>query len=392
MRGAKVYGIIIAVTVIIYILFEWLAPRPVSWDASLKHTDKRPYGTYVLHQSLEDLFPKNTIKTNHDNYYELWDNDTTFNHSLIIIRPNFYSDEYSLDALLDYINEGNDVFISSFSFDSYLLDSLGIDVKSKYLGKDGDSIHLTLNHVSNAKGVIKYANITYFPHNSDAHFPLQVFGRSAKAANFIQFHIGKGKLYLHSSPIALTNYNILNHNTYEYVETLFSVLPNRDILWDVSLDMIEMKDRNALRYIHSEEHLNKAYYLLVFLLILYIIFKIKREQRPIPIVEPPVNNSLELVDSVSQLYIHNKSHKHMADKMIRHFFDYINTKYFIRSQVLNDAFIEKLSRKSGQDISEVKTLVKLIQTIRSSENISDTSLLDLNSRIDKLKQDKNTKS
>ena len=391
MRGAKVYGIIIAVTVVIYILFEWLAPRSVSWTASLKHTDKKPYGTYVLHHSMEDLFPNSTIKINHDNYYELWEDDTTFNHSMIIIRPSFYSDEYSLDALLDYVNEGNEVFISSFSFDSYLLDSLGIGIGSQYLGKNGDSIHLTLYHDSNAKGVIKYANKTYFTDYTKAHFPYQVRGKSGYV-NFIQFDIGKGHLYMHSSPIALTNYNILNNNTYEYVETLFSILPDQDILWDVSLDMIETEDRNALRYIHSEEHLNKAYYLLVFLLLLYIIFKIKREQRPIPIVEPPVNNSLELVDSVSQLYIHNKSHKHMADKMIRHFFDYIQTKYFIRSQVLNDAFIDKLSRKSGQDKNEVKTLVKLIQAIRSSEDISDTTLLDLNSRIEKFKQNKNTKS
>jgi hypothetical protein len=392
MRGAKIYGIIIAITVVVYILFEWLAPRSVSWDASLKYTDKKPYGTYVLYKSLEDLFPNTTIKTNHENYYELWENDTTFNHSMIIIRPSFYSDEYSIDALLDYVNEGNDVFISSFAFDSYLLDSLGIGINSKYLGKNGDSIHLKLNHDSNAEGVIKYANKTYFSPYSNAHFPYKVYGKSGKTANLILFHIGKGNLCLHSSPIALTNYNILNYNTYEYVETLFSILPNQDILWDVSLDMVETEDRNALRYIHSEEHLNRAYYLLVFLLILYIIFKIKREQRPIPIVEPPVNNSLELVDSVSQLYIHNKSHKHMADKMIRHFFDYIHTKYFIRSQVLNDAFIDKLSRKSGQDKNEVKTLVKLIQVIRSSESISDTSLLDLNNRIEKFKQDKNTKS
>lgn len=391
MRGAKIYVIIIAVTVVLYVLFEWLAPRSVSWNASLKHTDKKPYGTYVFYNSLGDLFPESTIGNNRDNYYQLWENDTLFNHNLLIIRPSFYSDEYSIDALLDYISEGNNVFISSSYFDSYLLDSLNIKVNSTYLGKDGDSIRLTLNNYAKNKATIKYANKTYFENYSDSPFDYMVFGRS-KQANFIQFSIGKGNLYLHSTPIAFTNFNILNNNTYEYTESIISILPDYDILWDVSLDITNDEDRSTLRYIHSENHLSKAYYLLALLLILYIVFKIKREQRPIPIIEPPTNNSLELVDSVSQLYIHNKSHKHLADKMIRHFFDYILNKYFIRSQIMNDAFINKLSRKSGQDNEEVKTLTKLIQSIRNSENISDVTLLELNSRIEKFKQDKNTKS
>jgi len=82
----------------------------------------------------------------------------------------------------------------------------------------------------------------------------------------------------------------------------------------------------------------------------------------------------------------------MADKIIRHFFDYLNTRFFIRSQTLSDDYIDKLSRKSGQETSEVKKLVQLIQSIRNSESISDTTLLELNSRIEKFKQAKNKKS
>ena len=393
MRNTKTYGIILAVTVVLYILFEWLAPRTVSWEASLKYRDKKPYGTYIFYESLEDLFPSNQLQNNRQNYYQLWEYDTTYNHNLIIIRPDFYTDDYSIDALLDYINEGNTVLLSAFSFDSYLKDTLGIYINSQYLGNNGQLISMNLKDYPNIQGVIKYSSITTFESISSIKYPYKILGKAKnKYPNYIRFEIGKGKLFIHTNPLVFTNFNILKKQTDEYTEHLVSYLPNNSLLWDVSLDHLESEDRRALRYILSETHLKTAYYIALFLFILYILFKAKREQRAIPVVEPLVNNSLELVDSVSQLYIHKKSHKNMADKIIRHFFDYLNTRFFIRSQTLSDDYIDKLSRKSGQETSEVKKLVQLIQSIRNSESISDTTLLELNSRIEKFKQAKNKKS
>ena len=387
----KIYGAIVIVTIVFYALFEWIAPRSVSWEASLKYQDKKPYGTYVFYESLQNLFPESNVNHNRKNYYELWENDTTYNHNLFIIRPDFYTDEYSTDALLDYIYEGNNVFISSFSFDSYFNDTLGISMNSKYVGKEGELIPLHLGDYPNDKVFIKYAHITTFINLKELKYNYKVLGKST-GINFLRIDIGEGHLYLHSNPIAFTNFNILKKQTTTYVEHVVSYLPEQDILWDTSLDIVQTEDRRALRYILSEKHLKIAYYLALVLFIMYILFKAKREQRAIPIVAPPANNSLELVDSVSQLYIHKKSHKNMADKMIRHFFDYLQNRYYIRSQILNDTFIDKLSKKSAKDEGDVKLLIQLMITIRNSEHISDVTLLELNSRIEQFKQDKNTKS
>jgi hypothetical protein len=255
---------------------------------------------------------------------------------------------------------------------------------------DEHVVKCTLKEFPKNTGYFIQKNETYYLDVDAARFPVKILGNN-KGPNFLRFRIGKGYLYMHSSPRAFTNYPLLRGETDKYVEAVMAYLPQQDVYWDVSLDKTteqDIEEEREIKELLKDPMMKIAYYLALGLFLLFIIIKIKREQRAIPVVEPPRNDSLALVGSVTQLYLQNNNHKPIADKIIRHFFDYIQNRYYLNYRTLDRQFIEKLSKKSGIDMQTVSQLIQLIQQIRESEYIDDNTLLLLNDRIEKFKNKK----
>jgi hypothetical protein len=390
MKGLKAYGLIIVSMVLLYLFLEWAAPRSVSWDSDYSPNSKDPYGTWVFRQRIQDLFPGHKVNSNSKNYYKLWLEDKTYNHNLIIIRDAIWTDKSTIAALLRFVRQGNTVFISTSYLNRTLSDTLGINRQYIPYMSDEHVVKCTLKEFPNNTGYFIQKNETYYLDVDAARFPVKILGNN-KGPNFLRFRIGKGYLYMHSSPRAFTNYPLLRGETDKYVEAVMAYLPQQDVYWDVSLDKTteqDIEEEREIKELLKDPMMKIAYYLALGLFLLFIIIKIKREQRAIPVVEPPRNDSLALAGSVTQLYLQNNNHKPIADKIIRHFFDYIQNRYYLSYRTLDRQFIEKLSKKSGIDMQTVSQLIQLIQQIRESEYIDDNTLLLLNDRIEKFKNKK----
>ena len=57
MKDFKIYLFIATVLLVIYVVAQVNRPKPVDWNTTLDDNDKIPFGTYVLHQQLKDIFP-----------------------------------------------------------------------------------------------------------------------------------------------------------------------------------------------------------------------------------------------------------------------------------------------------------------------------------------------
>ena len=90
---------------------------------------------------------------------------------------------------------------------------------------------------------------------------------------------------------------------------------------------------------------------------------------------------MELIESISELYLYKKSNKAIADKMIRQHLDYILQKYYIKSTNFDDNFINKLSIKASKDKKDVAYMTKLIIRVKGTKSISSELLLELNQVI-----------
>jgi predicted nucleic acid-binding protein len=105
----------------------------------------------------------------------------------------------------------------------------------------------------------------------------------------------------------------------------------------------------------------------------------------IPVIQPLHNSSVDFVRTIGRLYFQQKDHKNLARKIIAHFLEHVRNTYNISTSVLDEAFITKLSYKSGISREEIQELAYEIKYVEESPSITEDELLSLSKRIEKLK-------
>ena len=383
MKIPRTYIIILSLGIIILILLEYHKPDKVSWDPNFSSEEKTPYGTYVLYNSLSDLFKDRTIHENSKSLFEFIRNNGRESFNVISVANQFNPDTKSLEKLMNHVAEGNTVFISTLHFSPALIDSLNIDIRREYF-KEKKWQQLDLKKWESGTNTyeIEYSYELTFDsvlQNKNA----KILGYSRlKHPNFVQVKYKKGAFYLHSSPLAFSNYHILKRDTKGYVEQVFSRLPGNPVVWHDRTMQDTYVSSSPLRYILSVDTLQTAYYLVLLTALLYLIFNIKRRQQVIPVVESPPERSFLFIRSVAKLYYFEKDHKAIALKKIRHFRAFLKERFFLREVDFTDDFAEVLSRKTKYDSAKLKQLFALIHRILSDKKISGELLIELNRQLE----------
>jgi hypothetical protein len=306
-----------------------------------------------------------------------------------------YLSEAAQKAMLNYVSNGNTLFISSENIDSTLLDSLGCKEvqsfgKSDYL----ENMRYTAVRLDSAA----YYNIvpyTYYYYPFFNHFiqydstVTNVLGTNEIGkANFVEIFYGRGRVYLHCEPRALSNYFLLQKQNYLYLQNLFTFI-NRTpehIYWD---DYYNKRNRpsakdskNAFQLLLQYPATAGAFWIVLCLLLLYILFGGKRRQRIVEAIQPNVNTTVAFTETIGRLYLQKKDNRNIAAKMIMYFQEHIRKQYFLNTSHVNDDFITTLSRKSDVPKEITAGLFKLISELQEAPEISDEQLLFLNRQID----------
>lgn len=375
----RFYIILLLLSISLFVLFEWIKPRDVSWETTFSSRSNMPYGTYVIANLLPQLFPDQQIRINKNNYYDLFNN--LENANVIIIHNAFETDEYSIDAMLESIKNGSEVFISANNFNQYLLDTLGLNTL-EYWGDELEFNFVSKPFMVDSNYILEYKYSTYF--ELDSCLVYNEIGNLVydDFINFIRVDIGQGTLFLNTNPLAFTNYSLLTGNNRDYVEKAFSMMEVRDIVWDEYLQIQESSHLSTLQYIANNPSLRNAYYIGTILLFLFAVFYGKRRQKSIPIIAPLKNDSLEFAETISSLYLQQKKHKNITDKRIMYFFDNINHRYHIKSRILDEDLIQKLILRTSKSEDEIKELITSMQKIRNAKKVSDKELLRFNKKLE----------
>ena len=157
---------------------------------------------------------------------------------------------------------------------------------------------------------------------------------------------------------------------------------SKTVFWDEYYKTGRAAVRTPLRFILSTQPLRWAYYILIFSILIYIIFEGKRKQRIIPEINPLQNSTLEFAGIIGKLYYQRKNHKNITEKKIRYFLDQIRSRYYIRLDEFNDETLEKISRRSGVELKEVKSIFKYINYIEIIPKVKGKELKHINSLIE----------
>ncbi|MDE5612784.1 MAG: hypothetical protein K2I90_12305 [Odoribacter sp.] len=375
-----------------YAWYETEGPKEVDWSATYSRKDKIPYGTYILYRSLPHLFPEaEIVPANLDLYEELQKVEQVRNTGYISVSAYFKTDGEGAKRLLEWIGRGNWAFIVADKLQDSLLDALGIALD--YAETSG-AFKLVYGGSKPKMYPGKSGYLPYFKLPSD--FSGEVLGRNEQDSmpHFIRIPYRKGQLLLNLKPVLFTNHAVLDSVRGDYYYQALSFLPadTKKIIWDVlSADKGNMVwgaygtalPKTPLWVILRYPALKLALYLILAGALLYVFFRARREQRPVPMMLPPRNRMLEFVSTISLLYYKKGEHVSVALKRIDFFLERVRVRYFLRTDNLNDRFAELLAERSGAEREEVEALVRLICRIRERRQVSEEELKQLMEKTEK---------
>jgi len=359
-----------------------------------------PFGTKVAYNLIQQTYPQNQIQEL-ETEKEVADfsyDDTGF--FCICIARNVFASKDEAGSILNYANAGNTYFISAENISSELLDTLGVSLNGIDEYND-DWSSLKNTYLSLSSPLVKdRSGYGYFflPFlNSFTKYDpatTRVLGLNEEGhPDFIVIFYGKGKIFLHCAPGAFSNYFLLQHSNYKYLQNLLALMPAtpQHLYWDdyYYKHNSPPSSGSGLRVLFQYLAMKWAFWLSLILLLLYIIFGGKRKQRIVPVLSPMKNTTVAYTETVSRLYLQKKDNKNIGEKMITYFFEYIRNQFFLNTNHLNEEFIDTLSRKSGVPKETTAALFKTITDIQQQGVVSDQQLLSLNKQIENFYKNRN---
>lgn len=367
------------------------ASRKMDERITLKQRDQIPYGTAAARSLLQGLFPYATVYTDAKSP-GMWDEISNLGRNQAVIltsRAAFNADEYELERLLNFAEHGNYVLIISKGFSNEAVKTFGFTYSQNsfedLFGEPGDSLAVKLEKpFFRSDEVFVYPGFKYeswFSYVDSAH--TAVLGRNAAGQpDFLKFSRGSGAIFIHSAPLAFSNYFILHKNNIRYFQSVLSVIPRNveRILWNEyylakpTVGSSEKQEENWLRPLLRIPAFRWGFLTLLFLTVLYVLLNSRRRQRLIPVRARPRNESLDFIKTMGRLYHERKDHTDIAQKMGVYFLEHIRAVYKLPTHTLDENFIRALHFKSGYPEHELNDIVSFLNDVKTSPAVSEERL------------------
>ncbi|MBX7108767.1 MAG: hypothetical protein K1X61_08990 [Chitinophagales bacterium] len=396
-RAAWIIAVIAFCILIAFVLYRFRDAKQVNWYAMYRENGEQPYDVSVIAQLLQHYFPAYTFTAMHQSAAATLPLTDTAKSSYIFIGAQLYLAENDISRLRDFVFRGNDAFIAAEILPGELLDSI-IHLEEFSGGRlpylTDSFIHINFSHHSLFKqdgfrfGYVfewKSAmnNWNYFPdslmqESGDAYVSLATVNDSF--LNYIKVPYGAGNFYLHSTPICFCNYYLLQPEALEHAQKVFSHLAASNIYWDEFSKVPQTAPGNRagtdtpLHYILSQTGLRWAWYVLLSMAALFLLFRARRDQRIIPIAEQRSNTSLEFIQTIGSLYLQQQDHRALALQKMKLFLAFIRQRYAIQTKNMDADFVMKLAEKSQVQSAKIRQLTEDYTTIENMHAISKEQL------------------
>ena len=383
-------GLVVSAIILLFFTGDNKPKRQFDGRITLRVKDKRPYGSFIAFEGLKSFFPKAAVNISKQEP-GYWDSISNYDpaQAVVIVSPYFHADEQEMKKLLEFIENGNDAFISTMEISYDAEQMMKCDVNSA----DGMMYYFEQTEGSDLLSVslarppfIRKAAYTYPGKRYDFYFyktdtaTTTVLGYDKNSnPNFIHLKAGKGNLYIHLAPLTFSNYFLLHNNNISYYENLLSVISpaTTRIIWDEYFISKRQKRQERTSWLSAflkHKALKWALLTALITLLLYVLSEMRRKQRIIPVVAKPKNDSLDFVKTIGRLYHDKGDHINLGRKMSAYFLEHVRSRYKLATSELNDEFISNLHGKTGISEEEIRELVLFIKNMDTMTEISDKQL------------------
>lgn len=392
-KRSKAIVYIFCAFLLLLIISETTRPKPINWNPSYVANDTQPFGSSVFYEELPSLFPESTFETVTIDPFEFLQDTTAYktNTAYLFLNDYIYLDENQTKKMKSYVAAGNTVFISSNTVFFSITDTISMDARIDYeelltnIEPDLFSSSYKPDSLAQFKrGMYK----SVFREVDTLHTTALGFYTSEDEEeeeidnlNFVQLDYGEGQFFFHTIPEAFSNYYILRGNEH-YTAALLSYVEADHFYLDAYKKSGRKVVESPMRFVFNQAPLTWAYYLLLGGLLIFVIFRGKREQRIIEVVKPLENTSIEFTKTIGDLYFQHKDYSNIISKKITYFLESVRTRYYLKTETLDANFIKKLALKSSHSEAETEKLIRNINQLKQKVLHTEADLIELNKQIE----------
>ena len=370
---------ILAIALVAYFFLQKKNIKKFSWEETYNAESEHPYGTLFIRQLLESYREGEQFIYNENKpLAEVLIDSLETPADYIFVGSELNLSEADQEELRRFIFSGNDALIAvqylpfgliepiisvscdnEIYLDSHFMESATFNFYHPSLQKEKGYTY-TIKFRSYEKKEYQWTALQ--PDAvCDSATTITPLGYFAESINFFMIPYGDGRIYIHTNPIAFTNFFMRSSDKAEYAAGVFSHLRGRTLIRDEysrSQFVTDSPESNPLAFIMEQESLRYAWWLMLFTAILYTFFTAKRRQRVIPVREEKTNTSLEYVKMVSALHYENGDHKDIALKKMKYFLYYVKANYGIYTTKFTGEHFKRLSEKSHIGIGQIEHIFR----------------------------------
>lgn len=372
-----------------------------NWNVDYRKTSDQPHGLKLFYNIIKNQKTETTLLYNQS--YELLDTNLT-NSNFIFVGDDFYVDSTAALYLLKYVEKGNRVLISS--------NYCPMELVCRFVPV-GDSIYGYTERLDSVVSLDFSGDTVPYPSKLSFHYQylkdtlavnwsvygIRYFKDTLAQYGLIPFSIyndscvnsfyvkrGKGKIIFHANPVLFTNFYMVTENGFRHANNYLSQLHKGPTYWDDPYSVQQNNSRagsnNPLKFLFSHPYLKWAWYLFLITIVLYLIFRSKREQRIIPLMPVNTNASIEYTKAIGTLYFQSKGHNPVANEMYMIFLSEVRSRYGIFTDIAETDLIDQLSLRSGINKSVLFNLFKQFKYVRNNEDATADDLIILYNAIE----------
>lgn len=379
-------------TVALVVGVAWWAPEPPDWSDSFAGDDARPYASEVVRVALPELFRGAAVQTVEEPPFVRLRDSTSSNGAYLFVTAQFAPPEREARRLRDYAARGNTVFVAAHEFQGAWADTLGLSVRPRRPALSAaeparDSVHLQIEALPQSQGIPVREETAAYVFDTIETERSTVLGRvqtpDTTAPTFIRRPYGDGTLYLSTTPRVFTNVHALDPTTASFVWASLSYIPATadPVWWDAHYKPGRTEADTPLRFVLSTPALRNAYVALFVGVVLFVLVKVRRRQRAIPVIEPPENAMVEFVTTLGRLAHRRGDPDTMARRRITYLQASIREQLAVNAEPAGDVWIRRVAARAGVSKETVVALAEIIRTVREADTISEDQLMVLDRRI-----------
>jgi len=218
--------------------------------------------------------------------------------------------------------------------------------------------------------------------------------------NYIRFKHGAGEIYIHTTPLVFTNFNMLNDTAMNYCRNSLQYMGDGKVYWDEENRIYNYKSPAAsepwdpnkpqegpLEFILSEPGLSKAWYVLLAGTIIYLFFGSKRKQRVIQNMDNMENTSIEYAEVLSQMFMNQKDHKKLVTMKMDMFKGFLRDRYGIKLPLTmneeDDEFYKGIALKSNVEKNIISDIFEQYKILGSIVEVETAEMLQFHNKLNR---------